>query len=236
MKKVFTLENIKVYTDDSGDESQRMFSGYASTFNNTDRVGDVVEAGAFTKSLLDHKRERSMPAMLLHHDMHRPIGKWTAIEEDSKGLHVSGTLTKGVRDADEAYALLQDGALHSLSIGYMVNDEEWDSKSKTNRLKEISLHEISLVTIPANAQATIAQVKDAEGEVNIRELERVLREAGLSRKESKAVLADGFKALKEPTELPEPEITACDALAESERLKAMLFRLSPYAKGRTSSN
>ena len=33
------------------------------------------------------------------------------------------------------------------------------------------------------------------------------------------------------TELPEPEITACDALAESERLKAMLFRLSPYAKG-----
>ena len=48
MKKVFTLENIKVYTDDSGDESQRMFSGYASTFNNTDRVGDVVEAGAFS--------------------------------------------------------------------------------------------------------------------------------------------------------------------------------------------
>ena len=171
-----------------------------------------------------------MPAMLLHHDMHRPIGKWTDMKEDQKGLYVEGTLTKGVRDADEAYALLNDGAIHSMSIGYQVNDEEWDAKAKVNRLKDIELHEVSLVTIPANSAALVTGVKDADGEVNVRELEKALREAGLSRKEAKTLLARGFKALnedeeesKEDTDLQERDVFA---QAESDRLKAMLVRLS----------
>ena len=78
MKKVFTLQDIKVYADDD----TRKFSGYASTFGNTDRVGDVVEKGAFNKSLNKHNNEKTMPAMLLHHDMHRPIGKWIEMKEE----------------------------------------------------------------------------------------------------------------------------------------------------------
>lgn len=227
MRKVFNLENVKVFTDDS---DERRFVGYASTFGNTDRVGDVVEKGAFNKSLNRHTREKTMPAMLLHHDMHRPIGKWTDMKEDAKGLYVEGTLTKGVRDADEAYALLNDGAINSMSIGYQVNDEEWDAKAKVNRLKDIELHEVSLVTIPANSAALVTGVKDADGEVNVRELEKALREAGLSRKEAKTLLARGFKALnedeeesKEDTDLQERDVFA---QAESDRLKAMLVRLS----------
>lgn len=171
------------------------FEGYGSTFGNTDRVGDAVVQGAFAKSLDTHKSNGSAPAMLLHHDMTRPIGRWTDFSEDSKGLHLKGKLSLGVRDADEAYTLLKDGVINSLSIGYVVRDESYDHKSRANLLHEVDLHEVSLVTIPANAQATIGAVKSADGEPNVRAIETVLREAGLSRREAKAVLAEGFKAL-----------------------------------------
>ena len=181
----------------NSEDGRRSFSGYGSTFGNTDRVGDVVKPGAFSKSLEGHKADGTMPSLLLHHDLQRPIGVWEDMREDSKGLYVEGKLTKGVRDADEAYQLLKDGALHSMSIGYRVVDEEYDRKSGINYLNEVALHEVSLVTIPANAAALVTGVKNADGSPNIRELERVLRDAGLSRKEAKAVLAAGFKAIAE---------------------------------------
>ena len=146
------------------------------------------------------------------------------------GLYVEGSLTKGVRDADEAYALLQDGAINSMSIGYRINEEEWDAKAKVNRLVDIELHEVSLVVIPANSEAQVMGVKNADGEVNIRELETVLRDAGLSRKEAKAILADGFKSLDvdEEEELIEKTHDERDAQIEidNQRLKAMLSKLN----------
>lgn len=229
MKKVFTLQHVKLHEEDG----ERTFSGYASTFGNEDRHGDIVVPGAFKKSLTDHQREGSMPAMLLHHDMKRPIGKWTHMHEDGKGLRVEGTLTKGVRDADEAYALLQDGAIHSMSIGYIPVKEEYDRKTGANLLQEIALHEVSLVTIPANGAAMVTAIKDADGEINVRELEKALRDAGLSRREAKALLAEGYKALQpEPEPVQEeavetPEIER-DAKSDErqQRLQAMLLKLN----------
>lgn len=227
MKKVFTLRHVKLHEEDG----ERRFEGYASTFGNEDRHGDIVVPGAFRKSLDGHTREGTMPAMLLHHDMKRPIGKWTHMHEDTKGLKVEGTLTKGVRDADEAYALLQDGAISSMSIGYIPVKEDYDKKTGANLLQEVQLHEVSLVTIPANQAASITAVKDADGEINVRELEKTLRDAGLSRREAKALLAEGYKALlskpeiEEAVEPPEPKRDA-KADERSQRLQAMLDKLT----------
>jgi hypothetical protein len=204
MRKVFSLD-IKSYSDE-----ERKFSGYGSTFGNTDRVGDIVVEGAFSKSLEQHKSEGSMPSLLLHHDMKRPIGVWTEMSEDSKGLYVEGKLTKGVRDADEAYNLLKDGALHSMSIGYRVVKESYDRQTRVNMLEEIALHEVSLVTIPANAQAIVGAVKDCDGNPDVREIERVLRDAGLSRREAKAFISEGLKGL---TGSPVEDVTTNEAIA-----------------------
>lgn len=184
------------------DGEDRVFEGYGSTFGNKDRHGDVVVKGAFAKSL-----KGMQPAMLMHHDMRRPIGVWTEMKEDDNGLFVKGELTAGVQDADEAYALLKAGALHSMSIGFIPKIEEYDRNKDTNYIKEIELWEVSLVTIPANASATVAAVKDAEGNFDIRELERVLRDAGLSRRDAKAFISDGASALTPK------EVTAQDILA-----------------------
>ena len=135
--------------------------------------------------------------------------------EDDHGLLVEGKLTKGVRDADEAYALLKDGALHSMSIGYRVIHEEYDRKSGINTLNEISLHELSLVTLPANAAAVVSSVKNADGSPDIREIERVLRDAGFSRREAKAFISEGFKSLvrEEVQVVPVPVIDVSDEAA-----------------------
>lgn len=213
MKKVLQLE-IKSL----GELGHGVFSGYGSTFGNVDRVGDIVERGAFERTLETHKKNGTMPAMLIHHDMTRPIGRWIDMKEDEHGLSVEGKLTTGVRDADEAYALLKDGAINSMSIGYKVIREDYDHRTGINHLHEVELHELSLVTIPANAAAIVGAVKDAEGNPNIRELEAVLREAGLSRREAKAFLAEGFKALRpaEP-EMDEPPVDSEVLAAEAAR-------------------
>jgi HK97 family phage prohead protease len=215
-KKSFSLE-IKSIKDEGG---ERIFSGYGSTFGNVDRVGDIVEAGAFSKSLEEHRSNGTMPSMLLHHDMHRPIGVWKSMQEDAHGLVVEGKLTAGVRDADEAYALLKDGALHSMSIGYRVVKEEYDRKSGVNHLHEIALHELSLVTIPANAAAIVGGVKNEDGTPDIRELERVLRDAGLSRREAKAFISEGFKSIAgEPVQ--DVAVTPDEVVAEKAALESI---------------
>lgn len=210
-KKSFEL-NVKEMTDQDG---ERSFVGYGSTFTNVDRVGDIVAKGAFEKSLDLHKTNGTMPAMLIHHDMNRPIGVWKSMVEDAHGLLVEGKLTKGVRDADEAYALLKDGALHSMSIGYRVMSEDYDRKTGVNTLNEISLHELSLVTLPANAAAVVSSVKNADGSPDIREIERVLRDAGFSRREAKAFISEGFKSLvrEEVEVVPVPVIDVSDDAA-----------------------
>lgn len=180
----------------SSDSDEWAFEGYGNTFNFKDLHGDITMPGAFTKSIQAHKEKGTLPALLLHHDMHRPVGKFTEIREDGVGLKVSGTLTKGVRDAEEAHLLMKDGVLKTMSIGYFPVSEEWDSNQKANLLHEADVFEISLVTIPSNSQSLITGVKDADGKPLIRQLELALREAGLSRREAKAVLSSGFSAIE----------------------------------------
>lgn len=190
IKRLDITFDAKSLSVDAADE--RKFSGYANTFDHRDRANDITMRGAFLKSLNKHAEVGTKVKMLAHHDMSRPIGVWEVIVEDEKGLYVEGRLTKGVRDADEAYALLKDGALDSMSIGYRVVTEEYDRKSGANLLHEVDLHEISLVAIPANQESVVTTVKSIP---DVRSLEKSLRDAGLSRREAKAVLAKGLSGL-----------------------------------------
>lgn len=191
IKRLDVSFDAKSFHVDADDE--RKFAGYANTFDHLDRAGDITMRGAFLKSISKHIEAGTKVKMLAHHDMTRPIGVWEKMVEDDKGLYVEGRLTKGVRDADEAYALLKDGALDSMSIGYRVVREEYDRKSGANLLHEVDLHEISLVAIPANQESVITAVKSGP---DVRSLEKSLRDAGLSRREAKAVLAKGISGLE----------------------------------------
>lgn len=213
MRKVFKLD-IKSFGED---EDSRKFEGYASTYGNIDRHGDIVEKGAFSRCLADIKSSGIMPSLLMHHDLKRPVGIFEDLIDDEFGLKFNAELTSGVRDADEAHALLKHGALHSVSIGYMINRERYDHKTGINHLEDLSVHEISLVTIPANAQAVVTAVKNAEGIPDVREIERVLRDAGFSRRESKAFISEGLKGLTgNPVEETETALKGAETADQAE--------------------
>lgn len=199
-QRLFTPLEVKF---DAGGEAMT-FSGYGARFGNVDAHGDVIERGAFAKSIRESKSNGNWPAMLMQHGGFLgggdsvPIGVWTDMREDDRGLYVEGKLADTPR-GQEAYALLKmepRPAISGMSIGYKAL--EWSMRSKPDeprrRLKAVKLHEVSLVTFPANDQARVDSVKsiDEMTSEELRELEASLREKGLSRADAvKAV--SGFK-------------------------------------------
>lgn len=128
------------------------FDGYGSVFGVVDSYGDIVEAGAFQRSL---KANEHFP-LLWSHDPTRPLGIIKA-EEDSKGLKVRGELNMDLNEAHEKRSLIRQKAIRGMSIGYeAVKAPLVDG---VRRLKEIKLWEISLVVFPANGKATVNNVK-----------------------------------------------------------------------------
>lgn len=170
--------DLKKVTDDG------TFEGYGSVFNNVDKGHDVVEPGAFKKSLEDWAKKGKLPKMLRDHDPTSPVGVYTEMKEDQHGLWVAGRFTKGVAKATETHLLLKDGAIDGLSIGYRTKDYEIDYDLGVRILKEIDLWEVSIVTMPMNESAFVTAVKN----IDSRSLERELRN-GLSLSSRDAVRA-----------------------------------------------
>ncbi|MGJ8680509.1 HK97 family phage prohead protease [Paraglaciecola sp.] len=177
------------------------FEGLGSVFGVKDSYSDIVIKGAFQKSLDAWKEKGSLPALLWMHKMDEPIGIYTEMKETDEGLYVKGRLL--IDDdplAKRAHAHMKAGSLSGLSIGYALKDWEYDSAKEAFELKEIDLWEVSLVTFPANDEARISDVKSAleTGEIPQPALfERCLRDVGLTRSQSKAFMARGYKALRD---------------------------------------
>jgi excinuclease UvrABC helicase subunit UvrB len=100
--------------------------------------------------------------------------------------------------AKRAYAHAKAGSLGGLSIGYILKDQEYDSAKGVYLLKEIDLWEVSLVTMPANDEARISDVKSMlqKGETpSPTKVERALRDVGFSRSQAKAFMSKGYGAI-----------------------------------------
>lgn len=205
------------------------FEGYGSVFNNEDDGGDLMLPGAFEQTLANHKEAGTMPKMLLEHGSmgmnlpgitdpmaNMPIGKWTKMSEDSKGLHTKGRLINlDTERGKTIYGAMKEGELSGLSIGYQAKDFVRGTKPNEpkRQLKAVNLFEVSPVTFPMNTMAGISAVKSARDVTTIREFEELLRDvAGFSREAAKAIAAGGFKALQS---LPRDEADIGEAIAGS---------------------
>jgi hypothetical protein len=122
------------------------FEGYASLFGVADGAGDVMAPGAFAKSLRARGIDRIR--MLYQHFAHEPIGVWEEIREDARGLYVRGRLTTDIERGRDVLALLNDGALNGLSIGFKTQRARRDPATGTRVLLEVELWEVSVVTFP----------------------------------------------------------------------------------------
>lgn len=178
--------------------SDGTFEGYASLFNREDLARDVVMPGAFRESL--KRRGARGVKLLFQHDANQPIGVWTALQEDARGLYARGRLMREVGKAREVMALMRAGALDGLSIGFRTVKARRDKTTGVRRLDRIDLWEISVVTFPLLPDARITTTKQkpfASAPPTEREFERWLtRDAGLTRNEARAVLRSGLAGLK----------------------------------------
>ena len=137
--------------------------------------------------------------MLWQHDSRSPIGAYTKMAEDEKGLYTEGQLLiNDVQQSREAYALMKANVIRGQSIGYNVpkGGEEYDGDTNVNNLNEIDLWECSIVTFPANTSAMVTEVKnilDAGELPTIRIFESLLRDAGgYSRKQAEHIAKFGY--------------------------------------------
>lgn len=137
--------------------SQIRIAGYASLFGLKDLAGDVVQRGAFAKSLI------ALPAqtirMLYQHDPQKPIGEWISVKEDEIGLWVEGIISNSDAISRLAVHLVQRGDLDGLSIGFRTLEfRPLDSGGRI--LKTIDLREISLVAYPMLPRARLRLVSE----------------------------------------------------------------------------
>jgi HK97 family phage prohead protease len=143
----------------AGVSGEGRFSGYASVFGEIDLGRDTIERGAFLHSLT--KRGAGGVRMLFQHDPNQPIGTWTTIREDGRGLYVEGVLASGVGRAREVHQLMKSGALDGLSIGFQTVKARTEGRSGVRRILEADLWEISVVTFPMLPSARVSNVKHA---------------------------------------------------------------------------
>lgn len=117
--------------------------GYAST-NDVDRHGDIVPASVWEKGIQNYLKN---PVILAYHNHGLPIGRMTEHTVDEKGLLVKARISQA---AGDVYNLVKDGVLTAFSIGFRIVDAEYNSALELFVVKELELHEISVVSVPAN--------------------------------------------------------------------------------------
>lgn len=168
--------------DDGMEEGQ--FQAYISVFGNTDSYGDIVQKGAFTRTLGEWAEKGNTIPVLWGHDMNDPfanIGGVLSAEEDDYGLKVTAQLDLENPTAAQVYRLAKGRRTTSCSFAYSVRDGE--KKDDGFHLKDLDLYEVSIVQVPANELAEITMVKDATaalakaGRVLSAKNEQSLREA-----------------------------------------------------------
>ena len=136
--------------------------GYASTVDR-DRQGDVIPVSAWKEGLYNYLKN---PIILAYHNHQMPVGKMVEHKVTDNGLWIRAQVPSEVGDV---YKLIKKGLLSAFSVGFRVRDADYDSASESFLIKQLELHEISVVSIPAN-QNTIFSLAKAFDDANEFEL------------------------------------------------------------------
>lgn len=196
------------------------FEGYASTFGNIDSYGDTIVKGAYADTL----KQNGLPKMFFNHDSYEvPLGKWVKAVEDDYGLLLTGEFTPGNAKAEEVRAALKHGTVDSMSIGYSLKAGDFDETENGRTIRKVArLLETSIVTFPADnfARIDLTSVKSIDFETVLpeckteRDIERLLRDAGLGKWEAMALVSRAKTIFAGGMPAPDAEAKSMAALVQ----------------------
>lgn len=152
--KILYIDSLFAKSADATDQSIYV-EGYAST-NDVDRAGDVVSAEAWKEGLDNYLNN---PIILAYHDNKQPIGRMVEHRFDSKGLWIKARISQA---AGNIFNLIKDGVLTAFSIGFQVKKAEYKPDMEVFYIKEVELHEISVVPVPCNQNTLFSLSKAFE--------------------------------------------------------------------------
>ena len=175
-KKLYKAFNAKI---DDADEKKGIISGLFAHFGSKDKQGDIIQKGAFAKTIKELGPQGTDEiAHLLDHQGNQAVAKVLELSEDEGLKYVSQI---GTHDLGRNFmAMVTSGIIKFHSIGYSTIKEEYDRESKANFLKEVKLYEgSSLQFIAANHNTPILDLKQFESEKDAMEyldlLEKFIR-------------------------------------------------------------
>ena len=203
-KKVTVPLQIKRLDDEDPDFFQ--FEGYAATFGNIDLGNDIIERGAFARTIDDlRKRARPIPGrpemrslmkVLWQHAWDSPIGSFVEMQEDDKGLFVKGMLPKNDSlVAGRVMPQMQAGAVSDMSIGYIATKRRFEEDIRV--IEEAELFATALVTIPMNPEAQVTGIKAV---VPFQDLPLASRERPWDRDAAEGRVREATGSMEDPSE------------------------------------
>ena len=164
-----------------------------TSFKNYDVVNDKINAGALDDFI---KNFEGGLQMLYSHDQKEIIGEWNSFEIKGDLVIGKGEIYPEVSRGADTIALMSRGQIGATSIGFKASEYNQNEKGGYD-FDKIELVEVSMVKRPANPKAQVISAKNDDGSINVKELEKLLRDAGLSRKESKTVISGGMPELRD---------------------------------------
>nr|WP_307878674.1 HK97 family phage prohead protease [Acinetobacter seifertii] len=164
----------------------------------------MIRKGAFLKTIEEWNSKGKYPAIFWNHDPDEPIGVFTLMREDEKGLYVEGRLLiSDIVRAKSTYALMKVKAIDGMSIGYITIQATQDPQTMIRELLELELVEGSIVAFPSNPNSLISSVKSKlqDGELpSLPEFEKFLRESGFSKTQATVIASKGLRHLLSESE------------------------------------
>jgi len=140
--------------------------------------------------------DKPLPMFLNHNDLGMPMGEWNSFEFDDKGMTAKGRLYTNTVGGNDLYQILKESPkmFGGVSVSaYAEEAQRVDADGNPDQSRDAyfqitkgGLREVSVVMYPNNPNAEINKLEmfSPEGALNIRSVEKTLREAGLTRKDA----------------------------------------------------
>lgn len=152
------FKSIELKADEAG-----KIAGFFSTYEKEpDSYGDIIEPGAFEKTIEARKASGHPFPICFNHDFSAVIGS-CEVSSEEKGPYMQGEFLD-TQLAQDVRKMVKSGAIYQFSFAYDVlrrrdPDDEEKKNGVTNVLQEVEVFEVSVVTVPANQNAIITDIK-----------------------------------------------------------------------------